>query len=66
MNDGTGLCFVAPNPPPPPLGAPFAPRPAAHSIFKTPREMDVHAGPPVAERMGGGAGAEGTVYSRAR
>src|SRR3990167_571656 len=30
------------------------PRPAAHSIFKNPREMDVHACPPLAERIGGG------------
>src|SRR3989338_10552387 len=40
--------------------------PAAHSIFKNPSEMDVHACPPLAERIGGGAGAEGAAYSRAR
>src|SRR3989344_7071423 len=34
-------------------------RPAAHSIFKNPREMDENACPPLAERIGGGAGAEG-------
>ena len=37
--------------------------PAAHSIFKNPREMDVHACPPLAERIGGGAGA-GTESNR--
>ena len=40
------------------FGKPPDPRPAAHSIFKNPREMDVHACPPLAERIGGGAGAE--------
>ena len=34
----------------------FAPRPAAHSIFKNPREIDENACPPLAERIGGGAG----------
>ena len=39
------------------------PRPAAHSIFKNPREMDEDACPPLAERIGGGAGA-GTESNR--
>ena len=41
----------------------FLSRPAAHSIFKNPREIDVHACPPLAERIGGGAGA-GTKSNR--
>ena len=41
-------------------------RPAAHSIFKNPREIDENACPPLAERIGGGAGVEGAAYSRAR
>ena len=40
------------------FGKRLGPRPAAHSIFKNPREIDVHACPPLAERIGGGAGAE--------
>ena len=40
------------------FGKRLGPRPAAHSIFKKPREIDVHACPPLAERIGGGAGAE--------
>ncbi len=41
----------------------LGPRPAAHSIFKNPREISVHACPPLAERIGGGAGA-GTKSNR--
>ena len=48
------------------FGKRLGPRPAAHSIFKKPREMDVHACPPLAERIGGVAGVEGGAYSRAR
>ena len=45
---------------------PFAPAPPPIQFFKNPREIDENACPPLAERIGGGAGAEGAAYSRAR
>src|SRR3989344_8848145 len=45
------------------FGKRLGPRPAAHSIFKSPREIDENACPPLAERIGGGAGA-GTESNR--